>query len=116
MLKDNFIHVCCVTETWLKSNDNAKFAEIHDFGFDILSAPRRGRGGGVAFLFNPNVIKPVRNNTTKYSSFEVLECILKTDSKLIRLSVVYRSTQVNSKEKYDETKISTNSWMSLMNI
>ena len=104
MLKDNSISICCITETWLKSNDRAKFAEIRDFGFDIISAPRRGRGGGVGFLFNPKVISPVRNDVTKYSSFEVLECVIKTAGEVIRLCVVYRSTQ--AKTKYDETKIS----------
>ncbi len=104
MLKDHSISLCCVTETWLKSDDRAKFAEIHDYGFDIISAPRKGRGGGVAFLYNPDVITPTRNNVAKYSSFEVLECLVKTSTNLIRLCVIYRTTQ--AKNKYDDTKIS----------
>ena len=67
LLKDNSIDLYCVTETWLKTNDAAKFAEIHDHGYDVYSAPRRGRGGGVAFLFNPSRIKPIRNNVSTYS-------------------------------------------------
>jgi exonuclease III len=50
LLKDNAVDICCVTESWLKSKDSAIFAEIHDHGYDIFSAPRRGRGGGVAFF------------------------------------------------------------------
>ena len=103
MLRDNSISICCVTETWLKSDDRAKFAEIHDFGFDVISAPRRGRGGGVAFLYNPDLLKPIRNDVKNYSSFEVIECLIKTDDQLVRLCVVYRSTQ--AKNKYEETKI-----------
>ena len=51
LLKENSIDLCCVTETWLNMKDVAKFAEIHDHGYDLFSAPRRGRGGGVAFIF-----------------------------------------------------------------
>ena len=58
----------------------------------------------MAFIFNQNRIKPTRNNTTKYSSFEVLECVSKIGSSLIRLCVIYRSTQVSSKESYNQTK------------
>jgi hypothetical protein len=104
MMKDKLVDVCCVTETWLKSKDNARFAEIHDFGYDIISAPRRGHGGGVAFVFNPNIVNPVRNNTKNYKSFEVVECIIKSCDGLIRLCVVYRSTQI---KKYEDTKITT---------
>lgn len=105
LLKDNGISLCMVTETWLKMNDRATFAEIHDLGYDIFSAPRQGRGGGVAFLFDPKTISPVRNSTRKFSSFEVLECVLTSGAKLIRLCVVYRSTQ--AKTKYNETKVTT---------
>lgn len=105
LLNDNRTDICCITESWLKVNDSAKFAEIHDYGFDIFSAPRRGKGGGVAFLFNPNRVKPIRNNVTKFSSFEILECVIQT-SRLLRLCVVYRSTQAKSQETYSETKMS----------
>ncbi|KAL5257842.1 hypothetical protein ACHWQZ_G012699 [Mnemiopsis leidyi] len=72
-------------------------------GFDVISCPRKGRGGGIAFLFDPLVISPIRNDVKRYSSFEVLECVLKGDDKMLRLSVVYRSTQ---SKNYDGTKVS----------
>ena len=103
-IKDNSVDICCITESWLRANDKAKFAEIHDFGYELHSAPRKGVGGGVAFIFDPARITPLRNNVTKYSSFEVLECVIKTESQLIRLCVIYRSTQVTSKERYNLTK------------
>ena len=103
ILSDNKVDVCFVTETWLKRNDKAKFAEIREYGFDIFSAPRKGRGGGVAFIFNPKHIKLIRNNVNKYKSFEVLEAVLKCPSGLTRLSVVYRNTQTSTKKKYAET-------------
>ena len=101
MLRDHDIDLCCVTETWLKSDDRAKFAEIHDLGFDIRSAPRKGRGGGVAVIFNPKNVTVVKNNV-KCSSFEAMECVLETSSGLLRFCIIYRTTQKAS----DETKIS----------
>ena len=103
MLKDNDVTICGITETWLKSVDKAKFAEIHDMGYDIISSPRKGRGGGVAFLYDPKIITPIRNDVRKYSSFEALECVLKSSDKMLRFSVVYRSTQGKN---YAETKTS----------
>ena len=47
-------------------------------GFEILNKPRKGRGGGVGFLFNPKNIKLSRNDVRKYSSFETLEAIFIT--------------------------------------
>ena len=102
-LKDHNINVCFLTESWLKVDDKAKFAEVKDYGYDIISTPRRGRGGGVAFIFDPKSISLTRN-TVKYSSFEVSEAILKTDCSLLRLCVIYRSTQASSQKKYQETR------------
>jgi hypothetical protein len=106
LIKEHSIDVCCVTETWLRLKDSAIFAEIHDHGYDVFSAPRRGRGGGVAFLFNPSKLKPVRNTTKTFSSFEVLECLVKSQTQMIRLCVLYRSTRITDKDKYNETKVS----------
>jgi hypothetical protein len=107
MIKDRSIDICCVTETWFKSKENARFAEIHDFGYDVISAPRRGIGGGVAFVFNPKTVNPTRNNVKGFKSFEVVECVMKTTDNLVRLCVVYRSTQTKNKLKYEETKLVT---------
>ena len=87
LLRDKSIDICCTTETWLKVRDTAIYSEIKDFGYDIFSAPRAGRGGGVAFVYNPAKIKPTRNNVKKYTSFEVLECVIKSsDGTLLSLS------------------------------
>ena len=61
LLPDNFLDILCLQETWLKSKDNSILSEIHDHGLEILSAPRRGRGGGVAMIFNPKTTKLTRN-------------------------------------------------------
>ena len=109
LLKEKSVDICCVTETWLKRGDTAIHAEIRDHGFEIFSAPRKGRGGGVGFIFKSSKIKPIKNNIKKFKSFEGLECIVKGSDKLLRLCVIYRSTQVNTAKnnhKYNETKVS----------
>ena len=105
-MSDKLVDICAVTETWLKQGDAAKHVEIKDYGYDILSLPRKGRGGGVAFLFDPQRVSPIKNKTNYYSSFEVLECVIKTKNDLLRLCVVYRSTQVATKASYLQTRTS----------
>ena len=100
-----FLDVLCLQETWLKKKDGSIFSEIHNHGLDILSAPRKGRGGGVAFVYNPKTVNLVRNNMKSYKSFEVIESIMKSEGKLVRLCNVYRSTDV--KKRYKETKITS---------
>ena len=86
----------------MRANNSAKVAEIREMGFEILNKPRKGRGSGVGFLYNPENIKLSRNDVRKYSSFEALEAILITATETVRLCVIYRSTQ---KKKYEETKL-----------
>ena len=104
LLSDNCIDVCAITETWLKQNEAAKHAEIRDFGYDIISVPRKGKGGGVAIIFDPLRVRPIVNKTTYFSSFEVLECIVKTRSDIVRFCVIYRSTRMSSKLAYQQTR------------
>ena len=103
-LIDQKIDICFVTETWMKLNDVAVNAEIHDSGLDIHNASRKGIGGGVGFIFDPKRVKLVRNNVAKYSSFEVLEAVLNTSTDTVRLCVIYRSTQNTSRKKYLATR------------
>ena len=104
MFNDNSLDICFLTETWLRLSDVAKMAEIHERKLELFNKPRRGKGGGVGFLFNPKRIHLVRNDTAKYSSFEVLESLLTTANSTVRLCVVYRSTKTRRKVDYDLTK------------
>ena len=104
LLTDNKVDICFLTESWLKVSDKAKYAEIREYGYNILSAPRKGCGGGVGFLFNPKTVDLKKHNVKSYKSFEVLEAVLKDQSELIRLSVIYRTTQFTSKAKYADTR------------
>ena len=45
-LRDKDCDVCFVQETFLKDADTAKLQEIRDYGWDILSDPRKQRSGG----------------------------------------------------------------------
>ena len=105
LIKHNMVDICCLTETWLKVKDKAKIAEIHDFGYKIISAPRAGRGGGVAFIYDPSRLNLLANKVKKYSSFEVLESVIKTQDEIIRLCVIYRCTQAKDKDIYEQTKL-----------
>ena len=46
LIKECSLDLLCVTETWLKKNDQAKTRKIHELGFEICSKPRLSRGGG----------------------------------------------------------------------
>ena len=93
LIHDNMVDVCFLTESWLKIKDKAIYAEIREYGYDILSQPRKGRGGGVAFIFNPKTVNLKKNRVNSFKSFEVLETILKNQDGLTRLSVIYRISE-----------------------
>ncbi len=104
MFLEQGLDICFVTETWMKLSDIAKMAEIHERGLELFNNPRKGTGGGVGFLFNPKNCRLIRNDTSKYSSFEVLEALLETSEATLRLCVLYRSTQHTSRSNYNATK------------
>ena len=106
MMKDKAIDICCITETWFKAKENARFAEIHDFGFDVISVPRKGIGGGVGFIFNPSKVTVAENRVSGYKAFEVVEGVIKTANSILRICTVYRTTQ-KSKGRYQDTKVNT---------
>ena len=77
-------------ETWIKSTDKAKIAEIKELGYDVLNRPRNGRGGGLAFIYRNDLEVKQNINIGKYKTFEVQEGTIKTDAYLIRIVNVYR--------------------------
>ena len=89
----NKIDICAVTETWLKSADDAIRQECQPVGYSFTDYPRQsGRvGGGTGLLCRSNLTPSlVRSGENK--SFEFSECLLKYPSHAIRLIVVYRPT------------------------
>ena len=57
-------------------------------GFDIFSAPRAGRGGGVGFIFKSGF--PIKNQKSiKFKSFEVTEAVILAQER-IKICLMYR--------------------------
>lgn len=83
--------ICFIQETFLREGDKAKLAEIRDYGWNVLSDPRKHRsGGGIAMLYRNNITLKSNNKVTKYKSFQVMESLLSSTSDLVRLINVYR--------------------------
>ena len=88
LIHENNIALLCVTETWLKVKDKAKIRELHALGFDIFSAPRAGRGGGVGFIFKSGF--PIKNQKSiKFKLFQVTEAVILAQEK-IKICLMYR--------------------------
>ena len=89
-------------ETFLKEADTAKLQEIKDYGWGIISDPRKHRsGGGIAMIYNNSLnIKP-NKKLKKYKSCQIMESLLDTEEGLIRLINVYRPPYTK-KARYTE--------------
>lgn len=91
LLSDFDIDICCLTETYLKKLDKAKFAEMKELGYSIHNKPRAGTGGGVAILFK-NGLSLTPQKVRSYPTFEHTESTIRGSSgSLLRISCVYRS-------------------------
>lgn len=102
-LQDQECDICFVQETFLKEADTAKLQEIRDYGWNILSNPRKYRsGGGIAFLYKKDLKLNSNNKVTKYKSYQVMEAVLNTKSGLIRLINIYRPPYTK-KARYTES-------------
>ena len=83
--------ICFIQETFLREGDKAKLAEIRDYGWSVLSNPRKHRsGGGIAMLYKNTITLNNNNKVTKYKSFQVMESLLSSSSEMVRLVNVYR--------------------------
>ena len=83
--------ICFIQETFLRDGDNAKLTEIKDYGWSILSDPRKHRsGGGIAMLYKNGITLKGNNKVTKYKSFQVMEALLMTDTEMVRLVNIYQ--------------------------
>ena len=90
-LNDEDCDICLVQETFLKEAEKAKLQQIRDYGWNILSNPRKHRsGGGIAVLYRKELILKSNDKVLKPKTFQVMEVILKTTSCLIRLVNIYR--------------------------
>ena len=92
-LKDSDVDIAFIQETWLKKSDKATISQIKDFKYEIMSSrkPRRcDLGGGVAVLYKNDLDVQRVKQKSKYSSFEFIECMLRTQSENYRFVNIYR--------------------------
>lgn len=102
-LKDNNCDICLIQETYLKDADTAKIQEIRDYGWNILSNPRKHRsGGGIAVLYRRHIKLMSNENVKKFNSYQVMEAVLCTKTSLVRLVNVYRPPY-SKKARYTES-------------
>lgn len=102
-LQDQECDICFVQETFLKDCDTAKLQEIRDYGWNILSNPRKHRsGGGIALLYTNDIKLTSNTKLTKYKSYQVMEAVLNSKSGLIRLINIYRPPY-SKKARYTES-------------
>ena len=65
--------------------------EIKDYGWDVISDPRKHRsGGGKAMLYRDTVQLKSNSKVTKYKSFQVMESLLHSEQDTVRLVNIYR--------------------------
>ncbi len=86
----------------MKHADTAKLQEIKDYGWGVISDPRKHRsGGGIAVIFNKNLRLKTNMKVTKYKSCQVMETLLETNGATLRLVNVYRPPYTK-KARYTE--------------
>ena len=102
-LRDQNIDICFLQETFLKEADTAKIQEIKDYGWSIISNPRKYRsGGGIALIYNNSLNVKSNKNLKKYKSCQIMESLLDTEDGLMRLINVYRPPYTK-KARYTES-------------
>ena len=95
---DNNIDLCIITESWIKSDDHVKIAELVPTGYNVhmISRPQRA-GGGIMVIIHQS-IKAKLVNSYQSKSCELMELQLCHGSTSIHLVAVYRpsGSSVNS--------------------
>ena len=90
-LTDESCDICLIQETFLREEEKAKLQEIQDYGWNIISNPRKHRsGGGVAILYRKHLKIQTNLKVTKPKSFQVMEVTICTKTGMMRLVNVYR--------------------------
>ena len=89
-VKDHELDIFCITETWLKSDNQSVVAEITPPGYTLQHIPRpMRRGGGVGIMIKDS-IKTVASECQVFKSFEYIEKKIVIRSLSYLLVVVYR--------------------------
>ena len=88
---DNDLDILAMTETWLKPEHDIARGDMTPAGYTLHEEPRPGekRGGGVAVLCKAS-IKVMKAKRFKANTFESMNALITSGTKLVRLVVVYR--------------------------
>ena len=93
-VSDNKLDICCLTETWIKPNDNSTPSCLPPINFSSHNTIRNGKtDGGFAFVLH-NSIQYNYEGEHNFHSFECASLKLRTIGKRIRLLLVYRKQEV----------------------
>ena len=97
-LQDRRLDVLMLAETWLHDDesDSSLITESLPPGYSIISVPRKGRGGGIATIFNSSLSVSQHPVPASIKSIELMEVRIKTPSSHITLATVYRPPPKNS--------------------
>ena len=84
------LHVCALTETWLKEGDNTTPNQLCFEGHSIASVPMVDRAGGGTALICKLDIKLKAKTVHSYASMESADFILCLLTTLINLCIIYQ--------------------------
>ena len=101
LLLEQSVDICCMTETWLRQQNEPAIAALKQEGYNVVSVPRgnQKRGGGVAFLYKENKYNIKKIKTIRYDFFELMEIILLGQTDMVRFSIIYRTGYLNLDNK-----------------
>ena len=104
-LIDSDIDIACITETWLTDTENHTTFRLKSYGYQIVHKHRlNGKGGGVGFIYKPNLTLRVIKHDKNYESFEYY-CVTVSSSTIARklaVACVYRKQEVKFDVFYSE--------------
>lgn len=91
---ENDIEMLCLTETWLKSNDQLVINELTPRGYIFEHNDRKGRGGGVGFSLKKSLrLRKISFKTFK--SFEAMGMVARSSPANISIFVIYKPPPSN---------------------
>ena len=99
---ENKVDVMVITETWLPPGDvDQAVKTVTPQGYVLRCVSREQRGGGVAVVCKKSLLAKV-SPAKCFKSFEYMDTLLKSCSKLLRLVVVYRPPPSNKNKTTNE--------------
>ena len=101
---DNNIHICAVSKTWIKQDDDHTQQELAPPGYKVLSYPWSDRhvSGGLAFIMKDHLMVTGPTQDTTFSTMETHLITLKLQSINLSIRLVYRLPQVSVLNFCDE--------------